>query len=253
MTNILPQYTGLTVTAISYRYTTIKEVSDPMLVHIRNYSLSGNDYVFQSTDNWSYLPGNTITKTIPADISYTLLGNGELTVEGRGTVANASVGYTYTYDLCNTDPMYSPTCPGYAVAMTKKSEEAVSYELASKETYTIAQTKLPSYYNEDESVLKKDRQLDDEEQRRRKRRGLQAATNALTEAYSLSQEAVIAAMNFVPQFQTYYSVTLVGGTYADVPGYAVTQLPENKKALRVGLAQQTLHKKMVESQYQISH
>ncbi len=42
---------------------------------------------------------------------------------------------------------------------------------------------------------------------------------------------------------------MTGGVYEDVQGYSSERVPENRKGLRVGLAQQLLHTELVNSQY----
>jgi len=46
-----------------------------------------------------------------------------------------------------------------------------------------------------------------------------------------------------------YNTKINGGVYADVNSIADEQLPDNKKALRNNLAQQLLHEKMIDMQY----
>lgn len=255
MSNVLPGYTGLTVNSISYQYTTLKEAQDQMIVSIQNQQAGGNGLVFNSTDDWSGLPGNTIRKVVTvAGIPYYDWGDGQIMIEGTGTVTDPNVQYNYSYDPCNDNPLYSPSCPGYALAMAnlhvkqslEKIETNQNYDISVD--YSISKTELPSYYTE-ETRLKKPKDLDDEDAKDRKKRGLQSAENALTEANAISQQEILNVMNFVPQFQSYYNVMMRGGVYADATMYKPTTVPENKKGLRVGLAQQLLHNRMVEEQY----
>ena len=73
------------------------------------------------------------------------------------------------------------------------------------------------------------------------------------EAESLDEQAQqqmeqLALMNFVPGFDT-YGISLNGGVYPDVAFYKPTTVPESKRGLRNGLAQQLLHEQMIEMQY----
>ena len=113
MTNVLPQQAGLQVSNVVYRYTTVKNAEDDMLVHVQNENARGPGYIFRSTDDWSGIPGNSINKAVAVpyvDISY--WGPGSIEVEGFGTVTNAEVFYTYQFDPC-FDPQSNPQCPGY--------------------------------------------------------------------------------------------------------------------------------------------
>lgn len=65
------------------------------------------------------------------------------------------------------------------------------------------------------------------------------------------QAQIAALINFVPGFNAYGQVGIPGGDmYADQPFYEDKQVPENQRGLRQGLAQQILHEKMVEQQYE---
>jgi len=58
----------------------------------------------------------------------------------------------------------------------------------------------------------------------------------------------LALMNYVPGFNA-YQVALPGGMYPDVEFYKPTTVPESKRGLRNGLAQQLLHEQMIDLQY----
>ena len=67
----------------------------------------------------------------------------------------------------------------------------------------------------------------------------------MTDSASLQEQALF-AMNFIPAS---YKSALSGGQYEDVPMLKDGYIPNNKKALRVGLAQQRLHEEMLDLQY----
>ena len=73
----------------------------------------------------------------------------------------------------------------------------------------------------------------------------EAATLAAQQAI---QSAVLASMGTAPGFDA-YSISMGGGVYGDATGYKPVQLPESRAGLRNGLAQQLMHEKMVEHQY----
>jgi hypothetical protein len=73
------------------------------------------------------------------------------------------------------------------------------------------------------------------------------------EAESMDEQAQqqmeqLSLMNYVPGFDT-YGISLNGGVYPDVAFYKPTTVPESKRGLRNGLAQQLLHEQMIEMQY----
>ena len=248
MTNILPQQAGLTVGNVVYRYTTIKNTSDDMVVHVQNENALGEGYIFRSSDDWSGLPGNTINKVVPVnniDISY--WGNGSIQVDGFGTVEDASVIYTYQYDPC-FDPQTDPACPGY-IAPVDYSLEALVYEEDQR-------------YIQDELDRKKTLLDDEEEQEEADRKAILAKKRRETDERlevllgfvntdALSQEQLIrhgqlTAMNGLSS--SYYTA-IPGGTYQETIALIDSKLPDAKKGLRVNLATQILHQKMMDLQY----
>mgnify|MGYP000005704972 CR=1 FL=1 len=123
MGTVLPSESGLVVNGVAYRYTTVKDANDNMTVTIQNQNVAGDGYIFQETDDWSALPGNTITKVVPVpSIPGVAFGQGEIATTGFGTVKNPTVVYTYRYDTCY-DPLTDPTCPGYAAAWAAMLEQ----------------------------------------------------------------------------------------------------------------------------------
>mgnify|MGYP006863212883 FL=1 len=72
---------------------------------------------------------------------------------------------------------------------------------------------------------------------------------ASLEAQQAVQAQVLALIAYVPNFAT-YGGSINGGYYADAQGYPDAQVPESRRGLRNGLAQQLLHEKMVDMQYE---
>jgi hypothetical protein len=248
MTNILPQQAGLTVGNVVYRYTTIKNTSDDMVVHVQNENALGEGYIFRSSDDWSGLPGNTINKVVPVnniDISY--WGNGSIQVDGFGTVEDASVIYTYQYDPC-FDPQTDPACPGY-IAPVDYSLEALVYEEDQR-------------YIQDELDRKKTILDDEEEQEEADRKAILAKKRkesderlevllGIVNTDALSQEQLIkhGQLTATNSLSSSYYTAIPGGTYQETIALIDSKLPDAKKGLRVNLATQILHQKMVDLQY----
>ena len=248
MTNILPQQAGLTVGNVVYRYTTIKNTSDDMVVHVQNENALGEGYIFRSSDDWSGLPGNTINKVVPVnniDISY--WGNGSIQVDGFGTVEDASVIYTYQYDPC-FDPQTDPACPGY-IAPVDYSLEALVYEEDQR-------------YIQDELDRKKTLLDDEEEQEEADRKAILAKKRkesderlevllGIVNTDALSQEQLIkhGQLTATNSLSSSYYTAIPGGTYQETIALIDSKLPDAKKGLRVNLATQILHQKMVDLQY----
>lgn len=245
MPDVLPAVTGLTVDGVIYQYSAVKKTSDPMVVTIQNKNAVESGYIFRKQDDWSGLPGNTITKTVPVEnIPSKYWGDGSITVDGKGEVANPSVVYKYRYDTC-FNPLSSPACPGYAEAMFKtltlKADEPIDplsdqYVKSALESKTQAEEEKKA---EQEAKSKKSSKESTEKK---------TITNAVLSASDIAKAAKLEMMNNIPGFDA-YSINIAGGVYNDVLRYPEKKLPDSKKARSFGMAQQKLHNAMVDSQY----
>ena len=72
---------------------------------------------------------------------------------------------------------------------------------------------------------------------------------ASLEAQQAMQAQVLALINYTPGFNDYQR-SINGGYLPDANGYPETKVPESRRGLRNGLAQQILHEKMVQMQYE---
>ena len=249
MTEVLPQQAGLTVNSVIYRYTSVKQTEDDMLVHVQNQNAEAPGFIFRETDDWSGLPGNTINKAIPvANIPIQLWGDGSIEVEGKGEVTNASVLYSFQFDPC-FDPQTNPSCPGYVDPF-----EMLMNEIDVKDPLDddLLQAELRRKSN-------LDAQEEDENERQRRRmksedkgdddrlEAIMGIVNtSLLAVEAAAKHAELAALNSIPQ--TYFAV-VPDTKYEETVVLRDGRLPENKKGRRVEYAQQLLHEKMVDSQY----
>jgi hypothetical protein len=234
--SVLPKETGLTVNGVVYQYTTVKRPEDNMLVHVRNLNARGDGYIFRETDDWSKLPGNTINKVVSVDnVPIGYWGKGSIDVEGQGRVEKPSVVYTYRVDHCFNAEI-TPGCPGYKPI--------------------VPEQKIETYNALDDSAVKQATKKTEQEykqevqKREAKEKALSQAGSAIEEAGKLSQESLLQAMNNMTSFSSYYSLAIKGGAYKDSLVLLDTKLPENRTGLRNGLAQQVLHTKMIDLQYE---
>lgn len=252
MSSVLPSNAGLEVSGVIYKYTTIKQTQDAMFVDIQNKNAMGEGYIFRNRDDWSSLPGNTIVKTIPvANIPAQFWGDGSIEVEGKGSVVNPIVTYTYRYDTCS-DPITDPRCPGYAAAMAAYLEKqglllikSEGYDPNKDPNVQASMASKVDILEEEKKQLKKAEQ--EERDDRVKKAGV-AAENAITKANGISQTSLIESMNNLPKFDSYYT-SLPGGVYKEALKLPTTSIPENRRALRMGVAQQELHNKLINLQY----
>jgi hypothetical protein len=247
----VPVVPGMDINGVIYRYTTTKNPDDPFTVTIQNEDASGAGYIFRETDDWSGLPGNTIRKYVPVELTpIARWGTGSIVTEGEGQIDGATVVYTYRLDECFNAEV-TPGCPGY-IDPTQFQFALPDYELydALSDQYVLgvlAPTD-PSLYEEEE----KDESIEKDEEKATKddfEKGLAATQNALTLANNISQGAILSAMNASVNMSTYYGVRMDGRAYPEATRLNDSQLPENRNGLRNGLAQQLLHDQMVDMQY----
>lgn len=232
MTNVLPQYTGLTVNTVNYKYTAVKLAQDPFVVTVANSNPTNTGYVFRSQDDWTGLQGNTITKTVPVDtIPGILWGSGSITTTGTGTVQDPEVRYGYRYDSCFSTAGIDPSCPNYKPKLpdTITAAEIVVPELKShqenSEEQATARRMLESEQTKKAQALKK------------------SSTNVL--ANTATAQALEAA-SVLPKV---YNISLFGGTYSDSIKLLDKRLPDSRNSQRLSSSQELLHTRMVDQQY----
>ena len=246
MTNVLPQQAGLQVKGVVYRYTTVKNAQDDMIVHVQNEDAQGPGYIFRSSDDWSGLPGNSINKSVPvAGIPIEFWGDGSIEIEGQGAVTNASVIYTYQFDPC-FDPQSRPDCPGYRDPFVMSNIGDEIYDPLDDEFI--------------QNEIDRKATLDDEDQEDRDRKKVQSKKKIkenLEKLLGVSNSTEIAAdavakhqalMLLAAIPQSYYT-TISGGQYVETQTLKDADLPDNKKGRRASLQQQLLHEEMVNLQY----
>jgi hypothetical protein len=243
MGNVLPAATGLTVDGVIYQYSAIKNPRDPMVVNIQNLNAVQPGFIFRSQDDWTGLRGNTITKIVPVDnIPITQWGAGSITVDGIGEVRNPSVVYKYRYDTC-FDPLSSPSCPGYAEAMVKQMVEkpAEIYDpLSDQNIRNVLNTRF---------VVEDERRFQSTSTARRNERVIdrKSITSPLSPS-DADKASQLEMLNDIPGFNL-YRVSIPGGVYNDVLRYPDKKMPDSRDARRLGLAQENLHRALVDLQY----
>lgn len=250
MGTVVPTAPGLEINGVIYRYTTTKDPDDPFKVHVYNEDTEGG-YIFRETDDWTGLPGNTINKLLAFDnIPISRWGDGAIEGEGQGEISDPTVVYTYRIDEC-FDPQLNPSCPGYIdpTSYVVETPELDIYDALSDDAVknALKETDADVYEDEDDESIEAEEEKATEDDFEK---GLAAAQNALTLANNISQEAVLRAMNTSVNMYTYYARNIDGGAYPETKALVDSQLPENPRGLRNGLAQQLLHREMVDMQYQ---
>lgn len=252
MRNVLPQQAGLAVNSVVYRYTTVKETEDAMVVNVQNENARGSGYIFRETDDWTGLPSNTINKAVPIsniDISY--WGDGSINWTGNGSVVDQSVIYTYFYEPC-FDPQSNPTCDGYVdpfvAALVEEPEIDTETEQEMIQDELDRKTQLEAQEKEEEEQERKaiiKRKQQESEERLEVLLGF--VNTSLLSQEQIAKHEMLKATNYLPRG---YFAGVSGGEYKDTIVLLDSKLPDNNKSLRVGLATELLHQKLVDLQYE---
>jgi len=257
MTPVLPPQTGLTVGGVFYRYTIEKDPTTDSQVHIQNQDAINGGLLYRNTDDWSGLPGNTIINrfNLP-DIPLEYFGTGSIEVEGDGVIKDPVIIYSYTYDTCD-NPISDPSCPGYSLAMYQYlldngllNEASIWNPLDDEFVQAALNRDVERDDEESDDTEKKDEEEEDEIDLQE---ALAAADNAIAIGEGAVDLASLAATANMNQFNAYLQMIIPGGVYNDRLQFEPKEIPENRQALRVGLAQQLLHEQMVDSQYQLGY
>jgi len=251
MPALFPEANSLSVNGVFYQYTPEKNKADDMLVHVQNKNVGSAGYIFRETDDWSGRAGGTpIRKVVGVDnVPQALWGDGSIEIEGTGTVADASVVYSYKYDDACATPLSAPSCPGYAAAILK------TLPTQTTEVYDpLADALVKDVLDEKVVVKDKDEDSKDEEEEEdndRLEKALSAVDNNVLLANAVAQAQMMDALALAINIDSYYLKDLEGGVYEDTQTLVSEQMPDNKKGARVGLAQQIKHDQMVDMQYGI--
>jgi hypothetical protein len=246
MTNILPEYAGLSVNSVIYRYTAIKDPETGMIVYVQNKNAQGNGYVFREKDDWTGLPGNTINKVVPvANIPRELWGDGSIKVEGEGSVTDAYVAYGYQYDPCY-DPQTDPSCPGYTYNFDYKPLE-IDNPFDSDYIQDELNRKNVEFNNDDQKERDRKKSKDEDGEKKESLEDILGIVNdniLFVESQIKINE--LANLNAMP---TSYFIELNGGKIEDTIVLKDAILPNNPRSRQLSLAQDKLHNELVNSQY----
>jgi len=244
--NIGPSNTrGLRINGVYYQYTPVKNTEDDMVVYVRNKKIGGG-YIFESSDDWSGLPGGIpITRGFLVDNSpIELWGDGSIDVEGTGSVKDANVIYSYKYNNDCLTPMSDPSCPGYtdAVLGMMNNQTIEAYD-------SLSDKNITDVLDEEVDLEEDTDEEEADEEKEMLEKILSSVDDSVLSANVVSQNLLMYAMTHAGTMNTYYDKKLAGGVYEETVVLDGGNLPDNKKGARAGLAQQLLHTQMVGMQY----
>lgn len=250
MTNVLPEYTGLAVNGVVYRYTTVKDTEDDMIVHVSNENAQGDGYIFRETNDWSGVPQNTIRRAVPLPyIPVEYWGDGSIEIEGEGEVVDPFVIYTYRYDDTCVDPQNNPTCPGYIEPLIIPEIQTTDVVDPLDEDYVQEELDRKAVVNNEDQEDRDRRKIANSKKREsiNLEKLLGGRNDTEISATDLLIHTQLVSLNYIPSG---YYYTLPVTEYQETIVLPDSELPDNKRARRNNFVQEALHEKLIELQYQ---
>ena len=257
MGDVLPDHSAphvsLQINGLTYYYVMSKDPAEDVQVYVRNEDATNGGYIFEEVDDWSGLPGNSIKKYFRFTESDAVnWGDGSITIEGNGTVSDASVIYLYKMDIgeeqiiCTT-PLSDPTCPGYLDALYKylASLEDVSVDDPYYDEWV--QFQLEQQTEVEEEQAENENEEFEEEENLEKSFMVDPNVGGLIDV--ALQDSILIQLASQPTIEPYYEVEYQDVLeLTDTLQLEDTTLPDNNRALRQ-LASDATHYSMVRSQY----
>lgn len=251
MNSILPDQSGLMISGVFHRYTIDKDPNSNATVYLRNENALGNGYVYERNDIWDGLPGQTKVGYDPVlPIPKEAMGQGEIGVNGDGTLSNVTVLYSYKYDTCH-NPITDPSCPGYFDALYKYLLDNNLFKTDTNDPYYDEW--VQAQLNKEDPIGEEIEKVESKEKEEEKKElDIEAALSISGAAEELAdvaqQELMLAALSASIKLNSYYGAVIQGGSYEETVKLHDAELPDNSKALR-NLASDQIHKNMVRLQY----
>lgn len=252
MVPLLPDQTGLTIQGVFHRYTLTKDPNTDSTVHITNKDTESNGYIYHHQDNWNQLPSNTKVDFDPIASSLgSRWGEGEIKVNGDGTLSDVTVLYHYRFDPCYI-PLSDPECPNFKDALYQYllDNGLIDIEPDINDPYYDEWLKLQQEQKAEAEELEAEAEKEKEEQEEKENieTALSIAGLALEIASPLEQQTKIEELVGSLSLDSYTSLELDGGVYEDTVTLDGGKIYDNRRALR-SLRQDSKHKDMVTSQY----
>ena len=253
MANILPNQTGLTIEGIFHEYTITKPESANATVDIKNENASGIGYIYNHSDNWNGIVGNTKKRYDPIASSLGMLwGDGSISVDGTGSLTDVSVLYHYKFDPCAV-PLSDPSCEGYQDALLKylMDNNLINNNPSVDDPYysDIIQFQLDQKIEQEELELAEAKIEEEAEEEVTLEDALSVTDGAASIIENPEKQLkMLQEMSGVAKIEMYYQVTIDGGIYEDTITLDGGDLKDNWKALK-HLTQNSVHRKMVREQY----
>ena len=143
------------------------------------------------------------------------------------------------------NPLSSPNCPGYDAAMLKKvTIDSQAVDPLSNEYVKAALVSPAPPEEEKKPPVAENKEKKKEPTAAEKK----AIVNTLVSKEAAATSAKLESLNNIPGLDL-YRINMAGGVYNETVRYVDKKLPDSSKVRRLTMAQENLHKSMVDSQY----
>lgn len=252
MNNLLPAQSGLTVEGVFHRYTLTKDPTKDATVSITNKKVGSDEYIYEYVDDWNKIPGGTkVAYDAVPSLLGNLFGDGEIKVNGDGSLSDVTILYHFKYDPCD-NPLTNPKCPGFNDAMLKYLldndlidsepdvndpfyDEWVQFQLDQK----AEQEEELASEEEPEEELEEEISIED----------VLSVVNAAEQIANPEQQlAMMQQLTAAGTLDAYSKMTIDGGVYEETIVLDGGEIKDNYRAFR-NLKQDKLHDQIVRSQF----
>ena len=188
----------------------------------------------------------TITKEANADATVSIVN------KNANSAGNIYEAYNYRFDPCFI-PLADPSCPDYESALYKYllDNNLINNEPDVNDPYynqwVQFQLELKAEQKEEEDKEKQEAKEEEQEELKMEK-ALSVAGAAEQIANPTQQLAMMQQLASTGTLDVYYGTTIEGGKYEDTVTLEDSNIEDNTRALR-NLAQDTLHRTLVRSQY----
>ena len=252
MNNLLPAQSGLKVEGVFHRYTLTKDATKDATVSITNKKVGSDTYIYEYVDDWNKIPGGTKVAydAVPSTLG-NLFGNGEIKVNGDGSLSDVTILYHFKYDPCD-NPLTNPECPGFDDAMLKylldnnliDSEPDVSDPFYDEWVQFQLDQKA-----EQEEELASEEEPEEELEEEISIEDVLSVVNAAEQIANPEQQlAMMQQLTAAGTLDAYSKMTIDGGVYEETIVLDGGEIKDNYRAFR-NLKQDKLHDEIVRSQF----
>ena len=252
MNNLLPAQSGLTVEGVFHRYTLTKDATKDATVSITNKKVGSDAYIYEYVDDWNDIPGGTkVAYDAVPSLLGNLFGDGEIKVNGDGSLSDVTILYHFKYDPCD-NPLTNPECPGFNDAMLKYllDNNLIDSEPDVNDPFydEWVQFQLDQKAEQEEELASEEETKEELEEEISIEDVLSVVNAAEQIANPEQQLAMMQQLTAAGTLDAYSKMTIDGGVYEETIVLDGGEIKDNYRAFR-NLKQDKLHDEIVRSQF----